>query len=47
MSFAAVSRRPPISLDMVVAGTEGSTYDAKVWEFSLVQGPFSVARAKP
>jgi hypothetical protein len=39
----AVSRRPPISLDTVVARTEGYTYAAKIWDFSIVQGPFSVA----
>jgi hypothetical protein len=27
----------------IVARTEGYTYDAKVWDLSLVQGPFSVA----
>jgi hypothetical protein len=33
---------------MIVARTEGYTYDAKkVWGFSIVQGPFSVPRAKP
>jgi hypothetical protein len=26
-----------------VARTEGYTYDANVWDVSLVQGPFSVA----
>jgi hypothetical protein len=46
---AAVSRHPPISLDTIVARTRGYTYDATVWDLSLVQGPFSVApvRAKP
>ena len=40
---AAVSRRSPISLDTMVARTEGYTNDATVWDLSLVQGPFSVA----
>jgi hypothetical protein len=39
------SRRPPISLDTVVARTPIYTYAANVWDPSLVQGPFSVARA--
>ena len=34
----AVSRRTPIS---IVARTEGYAYDAKVWDLSNVQGPFS------
>jgi hypothetical protein len=38
-----VSRRPPISLHGIVARTEGYTYAAKVWDLSIVQGPFSVA----
>jgi hypothetical protein len=42
-SHAAVSRRPPISLSTIVARTHMYTYAAKVWDLSLVQGPFSVA----
>jgi hypothetical protein len=42
-AYAAVSRRPPISLDTIVARTEGNAYAAKVWDLSIVQGPFSVA----
>jgi hypothetical protein len=38
-----VSRRPPISRDAIIARTHMYTYAAKVWDFSLVQGPFSVA----
>ena len=38
------SRRPPLSLDTMVARTEGYTYAAEVWALSLVQraisGPF-------
>jgi hypothetical protein len=30
------------SLDTTVARTEGYTNAAKVWDFSIVQGPFSV-----
>jgi hypothetical protein len=33
----------PISLDTIVARTESYTYAAKVWDLSIVQGPFSVA----
>ena len=40
---AAVSRRPPNSLDTLVARTKGYTYDAKVRDSSLVQRPLSVA----
>jgi hypothetical protein len=43
MAHAAVSPRPPISLSMVVARTEGYTYAAIVWDLSLVQRPFSAA----
>jgi hypothetical protein len=43
IAHAAVSRRPPISLDTIVARAEGYTYAAKGWDFSLVQGPFHVA----
>jgi hypothetical protein len=35
--------RPPIPLTRIVARTEGYTYAAKVWDLSIVQGPFSVA----
>jgi hypothetical protein len=47
IAHAAVSRRPPIPLDTVVALTEGYTYDVEVWDLSIVQGPFSVAPCKP
>jgi hypothetical protein len=43
MAHAAVSRRPPISLDTIVARTHMYTYAAKVWDLSIVQGAFSVA----
>jgi hypothetical protein len=43
IAHEAVSRRPPISLDTIVARTEGYTYAASVWDSSLVQGLFSVA----
>jgi hypothetical protein len=39
----AVSRRPPISLSITVACTEGFTFTAEVWALSIVQGAFSVA----
>jgi hypothetical protein len=39
-----VSRRlPPVSLSRMLARTEGYTYDANVWDLSIVHGPFSVA----
>jgi hypothetical protein len=34
---------PPISLHTIVARTRTYTYAAKVWDPSIVQGPFSVA----
>jgi hypothetical protein len=43
ITHQAVSRRPPISLHTMVARTHMHTYDANVWDLSLVQGPFSVA----
>ena len=43
-AHGAVTRRPPISLYTMVPRTEGYTYAAKVWDSSLVQGPFSVAK---
>jgi hypothetical protein len=39
----AVSRRPPSSLYTFVARNHMYTYDADVWDLSIVQGPFSVA----
>jgi hypothetical protein len=46
-AHAAVSRRPPISLDRIVARTEGYTFGANVWDLSRVQGHFLSRRAKP
>jgi hypothetical protein len=43
IAHAAVSRRPPISLDTIVPRTGGYTYAVGVWDLSIVQGPFSVA----
>jgi hypothetical protein len=43
IAHAAVSRRPPVSLDTIVARTGGYAYTARVWDLSIVQGPFSVA----
>ena len=37
----AVSRRLPIPLS--ISPTKGYTYAPKVWDLSIVQGPFSVA----
>jgi hypothetical protein len=42
-SHGAVSRRPPTSLDTLVARTHMYTYAANVWDLSIVQGPVSVA----
>ena len=47
IAHAAVSRRPPISLDTIVARSESYTYAAKVWDLSIVQGHFLSPRAKP
>jgi hypothetical protein len=43
IAHAAVSRRTSISFSRIVARTDGYTYAAKVWDSSIVQGPFSVA----
>jgi hypothetical protein len=43
VGHAAVTRRPPISLYTMVARTEGYAYDVGVRDWSIVQGPFSVA----
>jgi hypothetical protein len=43
IAHVAVSRRPPIFLDTIVARTHMYTYAAKLWASSLVQGPISVA----
>ena len=43
VAHEAVSRRPPISLDVIVARTLMYTRDAKVWDLSIVQGLLSVA----
>jgi hypothetical protein len=40
IAHATVSRRPPISLYRIVARTAGYTYDANVWDLSIVQGIF-------
>jgi hypothetical protein len=43
IAHAAVSRRPPIPLDTIVARTHAYTYAAKVWDLSIVQGAFPLA----
>jgi hypothetical protein len=43
VAYEAVSRRPPIPLDTVVARTHTYTHAARVWDLSIVQGPFLVA----
>jgi hypothetical protein len=45
--LAAVTRRPPISLDTIVARTRMYTYAATVWELSIVKVHFLSPRAKP
>jgi hypothetical protein len=40
LTQAAVSRRPPISLSRSVARTHMYTYDADIWDLSLVQAIF-------
>jgi hypothetical protein len=39
IAHAAASRRPPISLDTIVARTRMYTYAAKYCDLSIVQGP--------
>ena len=43
IAHRAVTRRPPISLYTAVPRTGCYTYDVGVWDFSIVQRPFSVA----
>jgi hypothetical protein len=43
LTLTAVSRRLPVSFPGTVAGTHAYTHAAKVWDLSIVQGPFSVA----
>ena len=47
IAHEAVSRRPPTSLDTIVARTEGYTYGASVWDLYLVQGHFLSPIAQP
>jgi hypothetical protein len=47
VAHEAISRGPPISLYTVVPRTEGYTYEVRVRDLSIVQGPFSVPNAKP
>jgi hypothetical protein len=47
IAHAAVSRRPPISLCAIVAGTHTYTHAAKVRDLPIVQGPVSVALCQP
>jgi hypothetical protein len=42
-AHAAVSPRPPLSLYTIVVRTHMYTFAAKVWDLSIVQGPFPVA----
>jgi hypothetical protein len=39
--------RLPLRARVLPSLTEGYTYAAKVWRFSIVQGPFSVAPCQP
>jgi hypothetical protein len=47
IAHAAVTRRPPISLHVMVPRTGGYTYGGGVWILSIVQGPSLSPRAKP
>jgi hypothetical protein len=42
-AHAAVSRRPPISFSRIVGRAGGYTHAVNCWDWSTVQGPFSVA----
>jgi hypothetical protein len=42
IAHGAVTRRPPISLYMIVARTGSYTYIVGVWDLSIVQGAFSI-----
>jgi hypothetical protein len=46
IAHAAVSGRPSISLDAIVARTEGYTHAANVWDVSIAQAIFLSPRAK-
>jgi hypothetical protein len=41
IAHAAVSRRPPIPLDTIIARTHMYTYAASVWDLSVVQNTIS------
>jgi hypothetical protein len=43
IAHAAVSRRPPISLSTMVPRAGGDAFEGGVWDWSIVQGQFSVA----
>jgi hypothetical protein len=47
IAHAAVTRRPPISLHVMVPRTGGYTYGGGVWILSIVQGPSLSPRVKP
>jgi hypothetical protein len=47
MAHAAVSRRTPIPRYTMVPRTHVYTYNAEVWDLSIVQGPFSVGSCQP
>jgi hypothetical protein len=47
IAHGAVTRRPPISLDTIVARTKSYAYEGGVWDLSIVQGPFSVVQKTP
>jgi hypothetical protein len=42
-ALGSISTLVPIPLTGIVVHTEGYTHAAKVWDLSIVQGPFSVA----
>jgi hypothetical protein len=43
IAHGAVTRRPPVPLDTMVARTHMHTHAVGVWDLSIVQGPVSVA----
>jgi hypothetical protein len=44
IAHGAVTRRPPFPLYTMIPRTGGYTHDVGVWDLSIVQRPFSVAR---
>jgi hypothetical protein len=48
IAHGAVTRRLPISLDMITPRTEGYACDVGVWDLSIIQySPFSITKCQP